>query len=762
MAEIQNFGKHIGGSRADLWRAGQLLVSEIQGMSDEEVTTFVTRDSLWAREKGEDAVYKNNKSSALAYYQNSIRTSLPPKPLRAGKEEAENYAKVITAIKDMVMGSDEVAKGVNPDTGEKEPIQKLVFDKFCDRKMYGMSVNPEASAALDSKTIKVLQKSERAFTREASEKNYGLSKEDVADKVANSSYEIKHFRGVISKSEREKEYRRVSGEFNPGAYFEYDELYDETGKRHMEESGGEKRPSRATLTVPTTYGHYYFYIYGRDLENQPDKWQENSYFIVNTSTRSIVQKNMTLEEAENTRKACVEINKALQLQELENKQINRKKTGKQKFVPATLQNVIQKGGAAEISSRNITGDDMLDVFGFKGGEFGNWTNQSERQHNLNMCYNALKNLADVLKMNTSDIAFDENLSIAFGARGRGNGALAHYEPTYKVINLTKETTTRKTGGAGALAHEWGHALDAYLGDISGAKCTLLSDRVDKDRYRISKNEDIPESAKELIRALKYKKVTEKIDYAPKIEKATARLVYAIDSQKPDDMTVDQEKRWDTARNAIVECPLPSYMYSSPNNAGYNCLMDLSDLKKELTGRKLSVDAKNSIANCADWLHTNKWKASRQPENGTEREVETDLFQGSQKFDKMYKKEDKGYWASTCEMFARSFDCYIHDKLKEAGIQDDYLSAYSEAYWNSDDKGNKFYAFPIGEERENLNRLFDNLFTELHEKGYLHQPVKSETFDRKVSIMDQMPDNVLSGAYQQLSLFSTYENSGITH
>lgn len=52
------------------------------------------------------------------------------------------------------------------------------------------------------------------------------------------------------------------------------------------------------------------------------------------------------------------------------------------------------------------------------------------------------------------------LAIAFGSRGKGN-ALAHYEPSRAVINLTKMK------GAGSLAHEFGHALDDMLGQRLG-------------------------------------------------------------------------------------------------------------------------------------------------------------------------------------------------------------------------------------------------------------------------------------------------------
>ena len=65
--------------------------------------------------------------------------------------------------------------------------------------------------------------------------------------------------------------------------------------------------------------------------------------------------------------------------------------------------------------------------------------------------------------------------------------MAHYEPVKNVINMTKRR------GAGSLAHEWGHAMDAYLGkklNLHGFMSQSVSAA------------NVPESAKELIGAMK--------------------------------------------------------------------------------------------------------------------------------------------------------------------------------------------------------------------------------------------------------------------
>ena len=100
---------------------------------------------------------------------------------------------------------------------------------------------------------------------------------------------------------------------------------------------------------------------------------------------------------------------------------SRTKIGKQRFVPPQLEH-INRTGPDFRNGQEITGQHYLDAFGFRGGEFGNWLNQNDRQASLNMGFEALKDLAAALHISDKDIAFDGTLAIAFGARGSGNAA----------------------------------------------------------------------------------------------------------------------------------------------------------------------------------------------------------------------------------------------------------------------------------------------------------------------------------------------------
>lgn len=97
---------------------------------------------------------------------------------------------------------------------------------------------------------------------------------------------------------------------------------------------------------------------------------------------------------------------------------------------------------------------LLKEFGIKAFEYGHWTNQNDR---LDFLSGAEASLADIKKCTgLSSIGFNK-IGIAYGARGLGGRAAAHFEPDTFMINLTKHH------GFGSLAHEYGHALDYLFG-----------------------------------------------------------------------------------------------------------------------------------------------------------------------------------------------------------------------------------------------------------------------------------------------------------
>lgn len=98
---------------------------------------------------------------------------------------------------------------------------------------------------------------------------------------------------------------------------------------------------------------------------------------------------------------------------------------------------------------------ILKEYRLKGFEFGNWVNQNDRYDFIHAFTRSAQILSEII--GSKNIGLDLLVGVAFGARGRGGGAVAHYEPMHNMINLTKEKSY------GSLAHEWGHAIDYNLG-----------------------------------------------------------------------------------------------------------------------------------------------------------------------------------------------------------------------------------------------------------------------------------------------------------
>lgn len=121
------------------------------------------------------------------------------------------------------------------------------------------------------------------------------------------------------------------------------------------------------------------------------------------------------------------------------------------------------------------------IFALKGIQFGNWVTQEDRLNYLVSASASMYDMKQVMGLSYAAIGFFGRVTLAFGARGHGSAA-AHFEPSTFAINLTRYprkvhtlTGTVKLdkknkldwlvnmGGVGSLSHEWGHALDCYLG-----------------------------------------------------------------------------------------------------------------------------------------------------------------------------------------------------------------------------------------------------------------------------------------------------------
>lgn len=97
---------------------------------------------------------------------------------------------------------------------------------------------------------------------------------------------------------------------------------------------------------------------------------------------------------------------------------------------------------------------LLKRFDIAAFEYGHWTTQNDRLDFLASCQASLSDMQKVTGFKS--IGF-KKVGIAYGARGKGGRAIAHFEPWSFMINLTKER------GFGSFAHEYGHAIDYFFG-----------------------------------------------------------------------------------------------------------------------------------------------------------------------------------------------------------------------------------------------------------------------------------------------------------
>ena len=447
---------------------------------------------------------------------------------------------------------------------------------------------------------------------------------------------------------------------------------------------------------------YDVHLYDGNGYSRRGDWQAGTYYV--TKGHTILQTNLaTREEA---------------IRWAQDYSKSKTKASKQRFVPPQLEH-INRTGPDYRNGQEIVGQHYLETFGFRGGEFGNWLNQLDRQASLNMGFEALKDLATALHISDKDIAFAGTLAIAFGARGSGNAA-AHYEPLRKVINLTK------MHGAGALAHEWWHGLDDYLGGLKGVG-GMLSD-----------NAGYYEPMKKLVDAIKYK--TETYEQAKaRTERSNAR------QRKSAEAWVDSVMKstvYHTDEPIIIEryeSLKADFLKGEPDTVS-----KLSTLKKEITGHIIPKTT------CQD-LEVQEYIMRGIQNQGEPRlqRIPTDYYKNSQKMGSSTEK-DGGYWDSEVEMTARAFACYIKDRLP---YQSDYLVGHAEScvglYINKDGSTEVVRAYPQGEERKAINAAFDNLIAELkkeliftHTEEVPSLPRPKEQAPQQLSILDEEKPSVL--------------------
>lgn len=330
--------------------------------------------------------------------------------------------------------------------------------------------------------------------------------------------------------------------------------------------------------------------------------------------------------------------------------------------------VLTRAGLPPRIDRDVTPDELLRTFGFRGTEFGNWTAQDERQRMLNLAFDGLADLAELVGIPQRAISLNGTLGLAFGARGGGRFA-AHYEPGKLVINLTK------LQGGGSLAHEWAHALDHYLGELDRA-----------DAYQTS---------------------------ARGASGWTSRRPY---NGRPQRRMVREDGRW-VVREERPLSNLRTELADAVDQvmaALYETARPQAELVRAAEHRLDQLMARRAEASAAsDGKRLAEAAAAIEGAQRSLEEARAGLnavtmasdFAGEAR--KLSGKSADGYWLRPTEMFARAFEAYVFDRLVAMGARSDYLvhGVEEDRFAGPAYKGNPY---PTGAERVTINAAFDRL------------------------------------------------------
>lgn len=365
---------------------------------------------------------------------------------------------------------------------------------------------------------------------------------------------------------------------------------------------------------------------------------------------------------------------------------------------------IERVGGPEVKINSSK--ELEQLFGFRGIQSGNWVlkDKSSAEFHMQATAEAMTDMSDVLGIDAKYLGLNGNLALAFGARGKG-GALAHYEPSTKVINITKMK------GGGSLGHEYFHALDNLIQDLSSQTVGDVGFYGTRDHKKIT-DPELSAAFKNLSDALTIRK---------------NRLIY---SNKYIRLNTDSQNR------------SPEEYIQNVRTFARNIGLDLEapfDLPLQEVGRKFVKWFNEMRGRTNAYLDSfasrtlGEYLIVRHFAKGDVQVKNDSVFMDIDGFDSptdFYLKAlslDEGkvgkYWSKDYEMAARSFSAYLQDKLAEKDRKNDYL-AYSTQGGN-----NRIgeVAYPQDQERVQVNAAFEEVFRVIREKKILETASENKSF-----------------------------------
>jgi hypothetical protein len=356
-------------------------------------------------------------------------------------------------------------------------------------------------------------------------------------------------------------------------------------------------------------------------------------------------------------------------------------------------------------------EDLMQEFNLRGVEFGNWVNDSSGLYHLKRSAEAFDDLSDIIGIDKKDISLNGRLAIAFGARGKG-GALAHYEPDRKVINMTKY------GGAGSLAHEWGHAMDNILYQYSnggqealglasqgqmGSHDPTLKALYDNLMDAITK--PAPGETGGSIQMLLDSEVKQLTRYYPEMRRQ-------INSDmKPEDVY----NHWAKTINEKTDRAIASIKL---NQRGFY----KTPQEQDKAFKKYESQRKRELTDIGHYMaHELRLRQNGGKYGGDHYKGHIEISTGKSEYMTRMEENQPGktqngvhYWSAPEEMFARVFESYVQEKMKKSKRENNYL-----VHGTSEGAVKAAGApFPIGKERQHMFKAMENLLKYVGSKGTL--------------------------------------------
>lgn len=405
--------------------------------------------------------------------------------------------------------------------------------------------------------------------------------------------------------------------------------------------------------------------------------------MIRKGTRTLVYRKKSLLFVTDETNDDVILQEVKRLYELEmEKKKDKKKTGLKIHGRPHLSRIERVGD--DVRDRDISPDDFLESFGFRGVQFGEWLPNDERQEVLNFAFDALMDLSQVLDIEPKAISLNGTLALAFGARGSGQAA-AHYEPGQKVMNLTR------MNGAGSLCHEWVHALDHFLAGL-GSNLIMEGTHI---RYasgghgtlsgRAEALPDLPKNVTDAIQDFNTSLYAKPPSFEDMLAKATRNI--EIQTQK----IVSDERRINVYKEAMSKLKQNTRSYKAHESELLSYQYSLEMVQKNL---EKSKELKKGLEEKDDKALTEAATLFIP--------TKTTFFRSAHHLGE--------YWSRPNELWARSIESMVETALMNAGKKSDYLvhSAQSDHSFYETDSGAKPY--PSLQEKEHMfpsfNRLMD--------------------------------------------------------